>query len=173
MIMNDMEKYFEKYKGLTEELESCPSVTEQAFLGRLHEERARKRFRRHTLALTLIGMAAALMVVIICRGAKHGLIRRRCMWRIIGRAWRRCFRRCGRWKRRRSCAGRWACRQSSRACCIARRILPKDWKILKNWKLRKNIAAAALTKSEYCTANVAGLISSGRRPCMIIKFSML
>ena len=164
MIMNDMEKYFEKYRGLAEGLESCPSVTEQAFLGRLHEERARKRFRRRTLALTLIGMAAALMVVIILPGR---------MWRIIGRAWRRCFRRCGRWKRRRNCAGRWACRQSSRACCIARRILPKDWKILKNWKLRKNIAAAALTKSEYCTANVVGLISSGRRPCMIIKFSML
>ena len=148
-----MEKYFEKYRSLAEELENCPSVTEQAFLGRFHEERARKRFRRRTLALTLI--------------------RRRCMWRIIGRAWHRCFRRCGRWKRHRNCAGRWACRQSSRACCIARRILPKDWKILKNWKLRKNIAAAALTKSEYCTANVAGLISSGRQPCMIIKFSML
>ena len=59
MIMNDMEKYFEKYRSLAEGLESCPSMTEQAFLGRLHEERARKRFRRRTLALTLIGMAAA------------------------------------------------------------------------------------------------------------------
>lgn len=68
MIMNDMEKYFEKYRGLAERLESCPSVTEQAFLGRLHEERARKRFRRRTLALTLTGMAAALMVVIILPG---------------------------------------------------------------------------------------------------------
>lgn len=67
--MNDMEKYFGKYRGLAEEMESCPSVTEQAFLGRLHEERARKRrFRRRTLALTLIGMAAALMVVIILPG---------------------------------------------------------------------------------------------------------
>ena len=66
--MNDMEKYFEKYRSLAEELENCPSVTEQAFLGRLHEERARKRFRRRTLALTLIGMAAALMVVIILPG---------------------------------------------------------------------------------------------------------
>lgn len=37
MIMNDMEKYFEKYRSLAEELENCPSVTEQAFLGRLHE----------------------------------------------------------------------------------------------------------------------------------------
>ena len=68
MIMNDMEKYFEKYRSLAEELENCPSVTEQAFLGRFHEERARKRFRRRTLALTLIGMAAALMVVIILPG---------------------------------------------------------------------------------------------------------
>ena len=68
MIMNDMEKYFGKYRGLAEEMESCPSVTEQAFLGRLHEERARKRFRRRTLALNLIGMAAALMVVIILPG---------------------------------------------------------------------------------------------------------
>ena len=66
--MNDMEKYFEKYRGLAEELESCPSVTEQAFLGRLHEERARKRLRRRTLALTSIGIAAALMVVSILPG---------------------------------------------------------------------------------------------------------
>ena len=50
MIMNDMEKYFEKYRSLAEELENCPTVTEQAFLGRFHEERARKRFRRRTLA---------------------------------------------------------------------------------------------------------------------------
>ena len=165
MIMNDMEKYFEKYKGLAEELESCPSVTEQAFLGRLHEERARKRFRRRTLALTLIGMAAALMVVIILPGREARIDPaevyvenyREGVAPLLSEVR----------------AGRWACRQSSRACCIARRILPKDWKILKNWKLRKNIAAAALTKSEYCTANVAGLISSGRQPCMIIKFSML
>ena len=34
MIMNDMEKYFEKYRGLAEGLENCPSVTEQ--IGRAH-----------------------------------------------------------------------------------------------------------------------------------------
>lgn len=67
MIMNDIEKYFSNYRCLADEAGDNPSVTEQDFLGRLHKEQARKRFRAHTLALTFIGMAAALAVFVILR----------------------------------------------------------------------------------------------------------
>ena len=67
MIMNDIEKYFDNYRCLADEAGDNPSVTEQDFLGRLHKEQARKRFRAHTLALTFIGMAAALAVFVILR----------------------------------------------------------------------------------------------------------
>lgn len=67
MIMNDIEKYFDNYRCLADEAGDNPSVTEQDFLGRLHKEQARKRFRTHTLALTFIGMAAALAVFVILR----------------------------------------------------------------------------------------------------------
>lgn len=67
MIMNDIEKYFDNYRCLADEAGDNPSVTEQDFLGRLHKEQARKRFRASTLALTFIGMAAALAVFVILR----------------------------------------------------------------------------------------------------------
>ena len=67
MIMNDIEKYFDNYRCLADEAGDNPSVTEQDFLGRLHKEQARKRFRVRTLALTFIGMAAALAVFVILR----------------------------------------------------------------------------------------------------------
>ena len=66
--MNDIEKYFDNYRCLADEAGDNPSVTEQDFLGRLHKEQARKRFRARTLALTFIGMAAALAVFVILRG---------------------------------------------------------------------------------------------------------
>lgn len=65
--MNDIEKYFDNYRCLADEAGDNPSVTEQDFLGRLHKEQARKRFRVRTLALTFIGMAAALAVFVILR----------------------------------------------------------------------------------------------------------
>ena len=65
MIMNDIEKYFDNYRCLADVAGDNPSVTEQDFLGRLHKEQARKRFRAHTLALTFIGIAAALAVFVI------------------------------------------------------------------------------------------------------------
>lgn len=65
--MNDIEKYFDNYRCLADEAGDNPSVTEQDFLGRLHKEQARKRFRASTLALTFIGMAAALAVFVILR----------------------------------------------------------------------------------------------------------
>lgn len=65
--MNDIEKYFDNYRCLADEAGDNPSVTEQDFLGRLHKEQARKRFRTRTLALTFIGMAAALAVFVILR----------------------------------------------------------------------------------------------------------
>lgn len=68
MIMNDIEQYFDNYRCLADEAGDNPSVTEQDFLGRLHKEQARKRFRVRTLALTFIGMAAALAVFVILRG---------------------------------------------------------------------------------------------------------
>lgn len=67
MIMNDIEKYFDNYRCLADEAGDNPSVTEQDFLWRLHKEQARKRFRSRTLALTFIGMAAALAVFVILR----------------------------------------------------------------------------------------------------------
>ena len=66
--MNDIEQYFDNYRCLADEAGDNPSVTEQDFLGRLHKEQARKRFRVRTLALTFIGMAAALAVFVILRG---------------------------------------------------------------------------------------------------------
>lgn len=68
MIMNDIEKYFDNYRCLADEAGDNPSVTEQDFLGRLHKEQARKRLQARTLALTFIGMAAALAVFVILRG---------------------------------------------------------------------------------------------------------
>lgn len=65
--MNDIEKYFSNYRCLADEAGDNPSVTEQDFLGRLHREQAGKRFRARTLALTFIGMAAALAVFVILR----------------------------------------------------------------------------------------------------------
>lgn len=65
--MNDIEKYFDNYRCLADEAGDNPSVTEQNFLGRLHKEQARKCFRARTLALTFIGMAAALAVFVILR----------------------------------------------------------------------------------------------------------
>ena len=67
MIMNDIEKYFDNYRSLADEAGADPSVSEQDFLGRLHKERARKRFRRRTIALTFVGMAAALTILVILR----------------------------------------------------------------------------------------------------------
>ena len=67
MIMNDIEKYFSNYRSLADETGDNPSITEQDFLERLHEEQARKRFNARTLALTFIGMAAALAVFVILR----------------------------------------------------------------------------------------------------------
>lgn len=67
MIMNDIEKYFDNYRCLADEAGDNPSVTEQDFLVRLHKEQARKRFHARTLALTFIGMAAALAVFVILR----------------------------------------------------------------------------------------------------------
>ena len=67
MIMNDIEKYFDNYRNLADEAGADPSVSEQDFLGRLHKERARKRFRRRTIALTFVGMAAALTILVILR----------------------------------------------------------------------------------------------------------
>lgn len=66
--MNDIEKYFSNYRCLADEAGDNPSITEQDFLGRLHKEQARKRFHARTLALTFIGMAAALAVFVILRG---------------------------------------------------------------------------------------------------------
>ena len=66
--MNDIEKYFDNYRCLADEAGDNPSVTEQDFLVRLHKEQARKRFHARTLALTFIGMAAALAVFVILRG---------------------------------------------------------------------------------------------------------
>jgi len=68
MIMNDIEKYFSDYRCLADEAGDNPSVTEQDFLVRLHKEQASKRFHARTLALTFIGMAAALAVFVILRG---------------------------------------------------------------------------------------------------------
>lgn len=65
--MNDIEKYFDNYRCLADEAGDNPSVTEQDFLGRLHREQARKRFHARILALTFIGMAAALAVLVILR----------------------------------------------------------------------------------------------------------
>lgn len=65
--MNDIEKYFDNYRSLADEAGAVPSVSEQDFLGRLHKERARKRFRRRTIALTFVGMAAALTILVILR----------------------------------------------------------------------------------------------------------
>lgn len=65
--MNDIEQYFSNYRCLADEAGDNPSVTEQDFLGRLHREQARKRFHARTLALTFIGMAAALAVFVILR----------------------------------------------------------------------------------------------------------
>lgn len=67
MIMNDIEKYFDNYRSLADEAGADPSVSEQDFLGRLHKERTRKRFRRRTIALTFVGMAAALTILVILR----------------------------------------------------------------------------------------------------------
>ena len=67
MIMNDIEKYFSNYRCLADEVGDSPSVTEQDFFVRLHKEQARKRFRARSLALTFIGMAAALAVFVILR----------------------------------------------------------------------------------------------------------
>ena len=67
MIMNDIEKYFSDYRSLADEAGDNPSVTEQDFLVRLHKEQSRKRFHARTLALTFIGMAAALAVFVILR----------------------------------------------------------------------------------------------------------
>ena len=66
--MNDIEKYFSDYRCLADEAGDNPSVTEQDFLVRLHKEQASKRFHARTLALTFIGMAAALAVFVILRG---------------------------------------------------------------------------------------------------------
>ena len=66
--MNDIEKYFSDYRSLADEAGENPSVTEQDFLGRLHKEQERKRFHARTLALTFIGMAAALAFFFILRG---------------------------------------------------------------------------------------------------------
>lgn len=67
MIMNDIEKYFDNYRSLADEAGADPSVSEQDFLWRLHKERARERFRRRTIALTFVGMAAALTILVILR----------------------------------------------------------------------------------------------------------
>lgn len=75
-----MEKYFDKYRGLLEELEFEPQTTESQFLSRLHErEGGVKAFAEScnvlkpskqsrwtkTLTYTIIGVAAAVVLALV------------------------------------------------------------------------------------------------------------
>lgn len=75
-----MEKYFDKYRGLLEEQEFEPQTTESQFLSRLHEREggvkafaescnvlkpSKKSRWTKTLTCTIIGMAAAVVLVLV------------------------------------------------------------------------------------------------------------
>lgn len=173
--MNDIEKYFSDYRSLADEAGDNPSVTEQDFLVRLHREQARKRFHARTLALTFIGMAAALAVFVILREPEvpvnpvelYMTSYREGVAPLLSEV-------------REMEMSSELCREMDLSSVIEELLDSSDgmtdgldgWKMLRNWKLPENIVTAALTKSGLCTANAAGHTASGRHLLKITEFKL-